>query len=133
MELVHRFQRLVRAELHRFGGREIDTAGDGFFVTFAVPARAVRCALSIAERVRSLGVQIRAGCHTGEVELAAGGVRGVAVAIGARVAAFAGPGEVVCSSTVRDVTVGSGLIFEDRGPRTLKGVPGEWRLFAVAR
>jgi len=131
MELVHRFQRVVRTELRRYGGREVDTAGDGFFVTFTVPARAVRFAVSIAARVRDLGIEVRAGCHTGEAELTKGGVRGVAVAIGARIAAQAGTGEVLCSSTVRDVTVGSGLGYEDRGLRPLKGVPEAWRLFAV--
>ena len=131
MELVHRFQRVVRAELRRHGGREVDTAGDGFFVRFAVPARAVHCAVEIARRVRSLGIEIRAGCHTGEVELTGSGVRGVAVAIGARIAAIADAGEVICSSTVRDVTVGSGLRFDDRGRHMLKGIPEAWRLFAV--
>ena len=125
------FQRLVREELIHFRGREIDTAGDGFFATFDGPARAVRCALAITEGVRSLGVEIRAGCHTGEVELDQAGVRGVAVVIGARIGALAGPSEVICSSTVRDVTTGSGLLFEDRGVRFLKGIPEEWHLYAV--
>ena len=99
MEFLGEFQRFVRAELRRFKGREIDTAGDGFFATFDVPARAVRCAMGIAEHIRSLGIEIRAGCHTGEVEFAKDGVRGVAVVIGARIGALARPGEVVCSST----------------------------------
>ena len=131
MEFVGEFQRFVRSELRRFKGREIDTAGDGFFATFDVPARAVRCAMGIAEHVRTLGIEIRAGCHTGEVELAKDGVRGVAVVIGARIGALARPGEVVCSSTVKDVTAGSGLLFEDLGMRALKGIPDEWHLYAV--
>ena len=131
MEFLGEFQRFVRAELRRFKGREIDTAGDGFFATFDVPARAVRCAMGIAEHVRALGIEIRAGCHTGEVELAKDGVRGVGVVIGARIGALARPGEVVCSSTVKDVTAGSGLLFEDLGPRALKGIPDEWHLYAV--
>ena len=131
MEFLGEFQRFVRAELRRFKGREIDTAGDGFFATFDVPARAVRCAMGIAEHVRALGIEIRAGCHTGEVELAKDGVRGVGVVIGARIGALARPGEVVCSSTVKDVTAGSGLLFEDLGLRALKGIPDEWHLYAV--
>ena len=116
MEFLSEFQRFVRAELRRFKGREIDTAGDGFFATFDVPARAVRCAMGIAEHVRALGIEIRAGCHTGEVELAKDGVRGVAVVIGARIGALARPGEVVCSSTVKDVTAGSGSGLRRPGP-----------------
>lgn len=130
-ELVSEFQRLVRLELLHFRGREIDTAGDGFFATFDGPARAVRCAVAIAERVRSLGIEIRAGCHTGEVELVGDAVRGLAVTIGARIGALAGPGEVVCSSTVRDVTTGSGLAFDDRGMHALKGVSEQWHLYTV--
>ena len=132
MEFLREFQRFVRSELRRFKGREIDTAGDGFFATFDVPARAVRCAMGIAEHVRALGIEIRAGCHTGEVELAKDGVRGVGVVIGARIGALARPGEVVCSSTVKDVTAGSGLLFEDLGLRALKGIPDEWHLYAVS-
>ena len=120
-EFVGQFQRTVRTELLHYKGREIDTAGDGFFATFDGPARAVRCALAICEGVRPLGIEIRAGCHTGEVELAGGGVRGIAVVIGARIGALAGSSEVVCSSTVRDVTTGSGLTFEDRGIQCLEG------------
>jgi class 3 adenylate cyclase len=122
---------LVRAELTRFRGREVDTAGDGFFATFDGPARGVRCACAIADAVQRLGLQIRAGLHTGEVELDDGSVRGIAVHIGARVAEAAQAGEVLVSSTVRDLVAGSGLEFADRGEAELKGVPGEWRLFSV--
>jgi len=121
----------VRRELDRFRGREIDTAGDGFLATFDGPARAVRCALSAGEVVRELGVEIRAGIHTGECELDGPKVRGIAVHTGARVAAHAGPGEVLVSSTVKDLVAGSGLEFEDRGVHELKGIPGEWRLYAA--
>jgi class 3 adenylate cyclase len=110
----------------------MDTAGDGFFARFEGPARGIRCAQSIVDAVRPLGLDVRAGLHTGECELADGKVAGIAVSIGARVAATAGAGEVLVSSTVKDLVAGSGLHFEDRGVRPLKGVPGEWRLFAVA-
>ena len=110
---------------------EVDTAGDGFFATFDGPARAIRCAQAIVAAVRPLGLEVRAGLHTGEVELADGKVAGIAVNIGARVAGQAGAGEVLVSGTVRDLVAGSGLEFEDRGSTALKGVPGEWRLFAV--
>ena len=107
-------------------------AGDGFLATFDGPARAVRCGLSIVDRVRSeLGIEIRAGVHTGECELMGDNIGGIAVHIGARVAALAGPSEVLVSSTVKDLAAGSGLEFEDRGSRALKGVPDEWRLYAV--
>ena len=122
----------VRRELTRFDGHEVDTAGDGFFATFDGPARAIRCARAIVESVRLLGLDVRAGLHTGEVELADGKVAGIALHIGARVAARADAGEVLVSSRVKDIVAGSGLEFEDRGETTLKGVPGEWRLFAVA-
>jgi class 3 adenylate cyclase len=122
---------LVRRELHRFQGREIDTAGDGFFATFDGPARAVQCACMVRDSVRGLGLEIRAGLHTGEVEVLRDGLAGVAVHIGQRVLATADPGEVLVSSTVKDLTAGAGLEFEDRGMHTLKGVPEEWRLFAV--
>ena len=122
---------LVRRELGRFQGREIDTAGDGFFASFDGPTRAVRCARVLRDAVRALGIEIRAGLHTGEVELLADGLAGVAVHIGQRVLAEAGPGEVFVSSTVKDLTAGSDLEFEDRGLHALKGVPDEWRLFAV--
>ncbi len=120
-----------RRELARFRGREIDTAGDGFFATFDGPARAIHCARSIGEVTRELALEIRAGVHTGECELDGEKVRGIAVHTGARVAALAAPGEVLVSSTVKDLVAGSGIEFEDRGSHELKGVPGEWRLFAV--
>jgi pimeloyl-ACP methyl ester carboxylesterase len=132
-ELLDAHHALVRAHLTRFRGREIDTAGDGFFATFDGPARAVRCAVALTDAVRALGLEIRAGVHTGECEIAGDAVRGIAVHIGARVLAAAESGEVVVSSTVRDLVAGSGLRFQDRGSRVLKGVPGEWRLFAVER
>ena len=130
-ELLTQHHELTRRELARFRGREIDTAGDGFFASFDGPARAIRCARSIAEQVRRLGIEIRAGLHTGECELMDGKVAGIAVSIGARVASHAGPSEVLVSQTVKDLVAGSGLTFEDRGAANLKGVPGEWRLFAV--
>ena len=123
---------IVRRELARFRGREIDTAGDGFFATFDGPARAIRCATAIAEAVRALGLEIRAGLHTGEFEMMGDKVTGIAVHIGARVAAAAQPGEVLVSSTVKDLVAGSGLKFTDRGAQALKGVPGTWMLYAVA-
>jgi class 3 adenylate cyclase/pimeloyl-ACP methyl ester carboxylesterase len=124
-------RQLVRRELERYEGREIDTAGDGFFAMFDGPARAVRCACVLRDAVQELGIEIRAGVHTGEVELLDGGLAGVAVHIGQRVLAEASPSEVLVSSTVKDLAVGSGLEFEDRGLHALKGVPDEWRLFAV--
>jgi class 3 adenylate cyclase len=132
-ELLERHHGLVRRQLAQFRGREIDTAGDGFFASFDGPARAIRCACAIIDGVRELGVEVRAGLHTGECELADGKVAGIAVHTGARIAAHAGPGEVLVSSTVKDLVAGSGLAFEDRGPHELKGIPGEWRLFAVDR
>jgi pimeloyl-ACP methyl ester carboxylesterase len=130
--LLEQHNALVRRELARFRGRELNTAGDGFLATFDGPARAVACAVSIRESARALGLQIRFGLHTGELELAGSEIRGIAVHTGARVAAKAGPGEVLASSTVKDLVAGSGLEFEDRGSHELKGVPGEWRLYAVA-
>jgi pimeloyl-ACP methyl ester carboxylesterase len=130
-DLLERHNALVRRELDRYGGTEVDTAGDGFFATFDGPARAVRCASAIVEAVRELGLEVRAGVHTGEVEGVDGTVRGIAVHIGARVAHEAGPGEVLVSSTVKDLVVGSGLRFRERGRTELKGVPGEWQLYAV--
>jgi class 3 adenylate cyclase len=123
--------RLVRAELGRFHGREIDTAGDGTFATFDGPARAVRCAQAIASALQPLGIGIRAGAHTGEVELDGDDVRGIAVHIGARIAARARPSEVLVSSTVKDLTAGSGIVFADAGEHDLKGVPDRWRLYRV--
>jgi class 3 adenylate cyclase len=130
--LLERHHSVVRRELDRFRGREIDTAGDGFLSTFDGPARAIRCARAIAAGVRELGLEIRAGLHTGECELIGEKIAGVAVHTGARVAAKARPGEVLVSSTVRDLVAGSGIEFADRGTHELKGVPGEWRLYAVA-
>jgi class 3 adenylate cyclase len=130
-QLLERHNALVRRELHRFRGRELSTAGDGFLATFDGPARAVPCAVSIRGGARALGLQIRFGLHTGELELAGSEVRGIAVHTGARVADKAGPGEVLASSTVKDLIAGSGVEFEDRGSHTLKGVPGAWRLYAV--
>ena len=132
-DLLDSHQALVRRELARFRGHEVDTAGDGFLATFDGPARAIRCACAISDEARQLGLEIRAGLHTGECELIGNKVGGIAVHIGARVAASAAPGEVRVSSTVKDLVAGSGLRFSDRGVHTLKGVPGEWRLFAAAR
>jgi pimeloyl-ACP methyl ester carboxylesterase/class 3 adenylate cyclase len=130
-ELMARHHELVRAELAHYRGQELDTAGDGFFARFDGPARAIRCARSIVEGVHELGLEVRAGLHTGECELFERKVGGIAVSIGARVAAEAGPNEVLVSNTVRDLVAGSGIEFADRGSHELKGVPGEWRLFAV--
>jgi pimeloyl-ACP methyl ester carboxylesterase len=132
-DLLDNHHAVVRREIARFRGREIDTAGDGFLVTFDGPARAVRCACAISDAVRLLGIEIRAGLHTGECEVMGDKVGGIAVHIGARVAAIAGGSEVLVSSTVKDLVAGSGLCFQDRGARTLKGVPGDWRIFAVER
>ncbi len=130
-ELLERHREVVRRELKQHRGREIVTTGDGFLATFDGPARAVRCALAIVEGTRELGIEIRAGLHTGEIELMRGDVGGIAVHICARLSALAGAGEVLVSSTVKDLVTGSGLHFEDRGARDLKGVPDPWRLFAV--
>jgi class 3 adenylate cyclase len=130
-QLVERHHAVVRSELARARGREIDTAGDGFFAAFDGPARAIRCAKSIAAAVRELGIDVRSGLHAGECELVDGKIGGIAVHTGARVAAHARPGEVLVSSTVKDLVAGSGLEFRDRGAQELKGVPGEWRLYAA--
>ncbi|HEX3255497.1 MAG TPA: adenylate/guanylate cyclase domain-containing protein [Gaiellaceae bacterium] len=130
-EVLEAHHAAVRRELERFRGREIDTAGDGFLATFDGPARAIRCAIAIRDAVESVGLAVRAGLHTGECEMRGDGVSGIAVHMGARVAALAEPGEVLVSSTVKDLVAGSGIEFEDRGVHELKGVPGEWRLFAV--
>jgi class 3 adenylate cyclase len=130
-ELLGRHHTLVRRELGRFRGEERDTAGDGFFATFDGPARAIRCAQAVVQGVRELGLDVRAGVHTGECELHDDKVAGLAVAIGARVAGSAGAGEVLVSQTVKDLVAGSGLALEDRGERELKGVPGTWRLYAA--
>jgi class 3 adenylate cyclase len=121
----------VRRELTRMRGREVATAGDGFLATFDGPARAIRCACAIQNAVKSLGISVRAGLHTGECELIGDDVGGIAVHIGARVAAMAAPGEVLVSGTVKDLVAGSGLRFTDRGTHALKGVPGEWKLYGV--
>jgi class 3 adenylate cyclase len=131
-ELLERHHAIIRRELVRHRGREVDTAGDGFLATFDGPGRGIRCASAIAEAVRPLGIEVRAGLHTGECEVMNGGVGGIAVHTGARVSSEAGPSEVLVSSTVKDLVAGSGIEFEDRGTHELKGVPGEWRLFAVA-
>jgi class 3 adenylate cyclase len=130
-DLLDRHNVLVRRELSRFRGREVDTAGDGFLATFDGPARAIRCAEAIRDGVHRLGLAIRAGLHTGEVEVGGDDVRGIAVHIGARIASIAAPDEVMVSSTVKDLVAGSGIVFEDLGTHPLKGVPGEWSLYAV--
>jgi class 3 adenylate cyclase/pimeloyl-ACP methyl ester carboxylesterase len=130
-DLLERHNEVIRRDLERFRGVEIDTAGDGFFATFDGPARAIRCARSIVENVRGIGLDVRSGLHTGECELSAGSVRGIAVHTGARVASVASPGEVLVSSTVKDLVAGSGIEFTDRGTHELKGIPGEWRLYAA--
>jgi class 3 adenylate cyclase/pimeloyl-ACP methyl ester carboxylesterase len=131
-KLLEEHHNIVRGQLSRFRGREMDTAGDGFFATFDGPARGIHCACAIRESVRELGLAIRAGLHTGECELVDGKTGGIAVHIGARVASRAAPNDVLVSSTVKDLVAGSGIGFEDRGPHELKGIPGEWRLYAVA-
>lgn len=129
--LVEDHHAIVRRELAHFRGVEVDTAGDGFFATFDGPARAVRCALEIRDAVRALGLEIRAGIHTGECEVIAGKTGGIAVIIGSRVREQAAPGDVLATSTVKDLTAGSGLRFEPRGARRLKGVPDEWQIFSA--
>jgi class 3 adenylate cyclase len=124
--------RVVRRQLERFGGKEIKVVGDGFLATFDGPARAVRCAIAIRDDVRDLGIEIRAGVHVGEIEVLPDDIAGIAVHIGSRVSALAGPGEVLVSSTVKDLVVGSGIEFGEGGSHVLKGVPGEWHLFTVA-
>jgi pimeloyl-ACP methyl ester carboxylesterase len=131
-ELLERHHALIRRELVRYRGAELDIAGDGFFARFDGPARAVRCACAIAAGVRELGLEVRAGLHTGECEVMDAKVGGIAVHIGARVAKEAEPGEVLVSNTVKDLVAGSGIEFRDRGAAELKGVPGELRLFSVA-
>jgi pimeloyl-ACP methyl ester carboxylesterase/class 3 adenylate cyclase len=130
-ELLGRHDELMRAELERHRGHEVKTMGDGFLATFDGPARGIRCAQTIADKVRALGIELRAGLHTGECEVIGEDIGGMAVNIGARIGALAGAGEVVVSSTVKDLVVGSGISFSDRGAHQLKGVPNEWRLFAV--
>lgn len=123
---------IVRAQLTRFRGREVNTSGDGFLAMFDGPQRAIRCAMAIRDAVHTLGIEVRAGLHTGECEVRGEDIGGIGVHIGARVSALAGPDDVLVSSTLRDLVIGSGLKFDERGAHVLKGVPGEWRLFAVA-
>ena len=130
-DLVMQHHGIVRSALDRWRGVENDTAGDGFYATFDGPARAIRCATEVAERVRDLGIEIRAGVHTGECEIIDDKLGGITVSIGARVSALAGPSEVVVSQTVKDLVAGSGLIFEDAGEHELKGVPDRWHLYRV--
>ncbi len=130
-ELLQAHNDAVARELARFRGRQVDSAGDGVFATFDGPARAIRCAAALRDAVGSLGLDIRAGVHTGEVEVVGDDYAGLAVHIGARVSGQAGPSEILVSGTVRDLVVGSGIGLEDRGTHALKGVPGEWRLYAV--
>jgi class 3 adenylate cyclase len=130
-DLLARHHATVRHELDRWRGREVDTAGDGFLATFDGPARAIRCAAAAVGAVRGLGMEIRAGVHTGEVEVADGNLRGIAVHIGSRVCGLAGPGEVLVSRTVSDLVAGSGIMLADRGEHELKGVPGTWQVYAV--
>jgi class 3 adenylate cyclase len=130
-ELLHRHHDAIRGELGRFRGHEVDTAGDGFFATFDGPARAIRCACAIRDSLRDLDLEVRAGLHTGECERDGERMTGIAVHIGARVAAMAGPGEVLVSRTVKDLVAGSGIELDDRGEHELKGVPGDWQLFSV--
>jgi class 3 adenylate cyclase len=130
-QLLERHDELVRAQLARYQGREVKTIGDGFLATFDGPARAIRCACDITVDVRRLGIDVRAGLHTGEVEVRGDDVAGMAVHIGARIGSLARPGEVLVSGTVKDLVVGSGIDFGDRGAHDLRGVPGEWRVFSV--
>ena len=123
---------VVRSQLARYRGREVNTSGDGFLAMFDGPQRAIRCAMAIRDAVPALGIEVRAGLHTGECEVRGDDIGGIAVHIGARVSALAGPNDVLVSSTLRDLVIGSGLEFDDRGAHQLKGVPGEWHLFAVA-
>jgi class 3 adenylate cyclase len=130
-DLLERHHAVVREQLAQFRGREIDTAGDGFLAAFDGPARGIRCACAVVREVRRLGLEIRAGLHTGECEVVGEKLAGIAVHLGARVAALAEAGEVFVSATAKDLVAGSGIAFEDRGTQILKGVPGEWRLYAV--
>ena len=129
--LLRRHHDVVRRELVRWRGREIDTAGDGFLATFDGPARAIRCAVALRDGVKELGLEVRAGLHTGEVEVSGETVRGIAVHIGSRVSGLAAPDEVLVSRTVADLVAGSGIALADRGEHALKGVPGTWQLYAV--
>jgi DNA-binding NarL/FixJ family response regulator len=131
-DVLDRHDELIRQELGAHGGREIKTIGDGFLALFDAPARAIRCAVAIRGALRAVGIDVRIGLHSGEVELRGNDVGGIAVNIGSRVAASGSSGEVLVSSTVKDLVAGSGIGFVDRGERALKGVPDRWRLFAVA-
>jgi class 3 adenylate cyclase len=131
-ELLDSFQSVVRRELVRHRGSEVNTRGDDFLVTFDGPARAIRCARAIADGARQIGLEVRCGVHTGEVEVRGDDIAGMAVHIGARVSALAGPGEILATTTVRDLVVGSELAFAERGEHELKGVPGRWSLVALA-
>jgi class 3 adenylate cyclase len=130
-DVLERHNEVVRADLAAFRGREIDTAGDGFFATFDGPARAIRCACAITQAVQQLGVELRVGLHTGECELIDGKISGIAVHIGARIASLARPGEVLVSSTIKDLVAGAEMAFEDRGEHQLKGISESWHLFAA--
>jgi class 3 adenylate cyclase len=130
-ELLDRHDAVAAAELERFGGHPVKSLGDGLLATFDGPARAIRCAHAVVDALAGLGLELRAGIHTGECERRGDDLGGIAVHIGARVADCAAPGEVLVSGTVKDLVFGSGIEFEDRGARSLKGVPGEWRLFAA--
>jgi class 3 adenylate cyclase len=132
LALLDEHHAVVRRELARFRGREVKTTGDGFLATFDGPARAVRCARSLVEAIQRLGLEVRTGLHTGECEMVGDDVRGIAVHTAARVAGAAASGEVLVSSTVKDLVAGAGITFVERGTRALKGVPGKWRLFAVS-
>jgi class 3 adenylate cyclase len=131
-KMLEDHHRILRATIDRHGGREISTAGDGFFATFDGPAAAARSAIDASREVKSLGLEIRAGVHTGEVEIIDAEIGGIGVTIGARISAMAGPSEVLASSTVKDLAAGSGLTFEDAGEHELKGVPDRWHLYRVA-
>jgi class 3 adenylate cyclase len=130
-ELLEAYYSLARRQLERFRGRELDTAGDGLYAAFDGPVRAIRCAVAIRDGVRSIGLEVRAGVHTGECEVIGDKMGGIAVHIGARVAAMARPGEVLVTNTVKDLVAGSGVKFDDRGAHPLKGLPGDWHLYAV--
>ena len=132
-DLLDKHHAIIRTDLARFRGNEVKTTGDGILATFDGPARGVRCACAIADDIKPLGIDVRAGLHTGECEMMDHDVGGIAVHIGARVASLAGAGEVLVSSTVKDLVAGSGLRFGDRGSQNLKGVPGEWHIYAVER
>jgi class 3 adenylate cyclase len=130
-QLVERHHAIVREELRRHGGMEIDTAGDGFYAAFDLPSRAIDCAIAIRDNLQSIGIEVRSGIHAGECEIVAGKIGGITVTIGSRVGAKAGSGEVLVSHTVKDLLIGAGYAFIDRGPADLKGVPGDWTLYRV--